>query len=164
MQEWARQSRYGIAECPSELENNLTDLCAAALHDGANDFFPMRTGNVEIGGRGILGPSVKPCNTLKGGEIGTKIADVESKDFARLKARKSCNGAPAARCSCSSTSETYKTLCRGKTQQTSEASSRHFTAHFDRGPYASEGTEASEGTPGKPCHRFKKRCPRVGKV
>jgi len=41
---------------PSTLQRNLSILSAAALHDGADEFFPMRPGNVEVGGYGIAEP------------------------------------------------------------------------------------------------------------
>ena len=92
LRDWAHQSRHGVAECPPELENNLTDLCAAAIHDGANDFFPMRPGNVEIGGRGIPEPTVERRNPAVGADLNNKIAEVELKILSDLRQAKVATG------------------------------------------------------------------------
>ena len=38
---------------PNELQKNLNAFAAAAIHDGADDFFPLRPGNIEVGGKGF---------------------------------------------------------------------------------------------------------------
>jgi hypothetical protein len=56
--QWVRikETTRATAEVPPALQRNLSILSAAALHDGADEFFPMRPGNVEVGGRGIPEP------------------------------------------------------------------------------------------------------------
>ena len=68
LQSWIRvKERGGVAMsgAPDELQKNLSGLAAAALHDGADDFFPLRPGNVEVGGKNIVEPQKKFHSTKK---------------------------------------------------------------------------------------------------
>lgn len=59
LQSWIRVKERGgvsMTGVPDELQNNLSGLAAAAVHDGADDFFPLRPGNVEVGGKDIVEP------------------------------------------------------------------------------------------------------------
>eukprot|EP00943_MAST-04B_sp_MAST-4B-sp1_P004182 g4182.t1 len=62
LQSWIRVKERGgvsMTGVPDELQNNLSGLAAAAMHDGADDFFPLRPGNVEVGGKNIVEPEKK---------------------------------------------------------------------------------------------------------
>ena len=50
---------------PHELQKNLSGLAAAAIHDGADDFFPLRPGNIEIGGKDLVEPLKRTQHSKK---------------------------------------------------------------------------------------------------
>ena len=68
LQSWVRVKERGgvtMSGVPHELQKNLSGLAAAAIHDGADDFFPLRPGNIEIGGKDLVEPLKRTQHSKK---------------------------------------------------------------------------------------------------